>query len=352
MKNLEKTTLLAASIVVIIAGARFASPILQPLLLSLFLAIIFGSPVASLRRKGLSPLLAAGLVATLIVAIVSAMFVMFSSAIEEFHQAVPRYHAEFSELLDRITAWLSAQGITVSEQAVEAALHPGEAISYLASFIGGVSGTLSNVFLILFTVAFLLVDAAGFPRKLAANIPEQQQSVLAMVRDLVHSLNDYMEAKALISVVTALLIWLGLFLLEVEYAELWALVAFLLNFIPTVGSIIAAIPVVLLSILDMDAFHTTMIIALYLTVNVVMGNVVEPAWMGRRMGLSTLAIFLSVIFWGWMFGAVGTLLSVPLTMVVKFIAESNPGVSWLGVLLSAPPPEVRVEKEQAISGQE
>ena len=339
LRSVANTTLLVASVVVIIAGARFASPLLQPLLMSLFLAIIFGSPVASLRRRGLSPWFAAGLVAVIIVSIVSAVFVMFSHAIEQFHKAVPLYHREFDELLNRTTSWLSARGIKVSEQAVEAAFHPGRALSYFASFIGGVSGALSNIFLILFTVAFLLVDAAGFPRKLAANIPHHQHSVLAMVRDLVQSLNDYMEAKAVISLATALLVWLGLYLLEVDFAELWALLAFFLNFIPTIGSIIAAVPVVLLSVLDMDPLHTMLVVALYLGVNIVMGNVVEPAWMGRRVGLSTLTVFLSVIFWGWMFGAVGTLLSVPLTMVVKFVAERHPGASWLALLLSAPPPD-------------
>ena len=125
----------------------------------------------------------------------------------------------------------------------------------------------------------------------------------------------------------------------IKYPVLWGLLAFLLNFIPTVGSIIAAFPVLLLALLSLDPVLLMMIVALYLAVNIIVGNFIEPIWMGEEVGLSTLFVFLSMVFWGWLFGPVGMLLSVPLTVSVKFLALRNPRTLWLSVLLSN-----RVEK--------
>jgi predicted PurR-regulated permease PerM len=132
----------------------------------------------------------------------------------------------------------------------------------------------------------------------------------------------------------------------IKYPVLWGLLAFLLNFIPTVGSIIAAFPVLLLALISLDPVLLMMIVALYLTVNIVVGNFIEPIWMGEEVGLSTLFVFLSMVFWGWLFGPVGMLLSVPLTVSVKFLALRNPRTLWLSVLLSNRVEKVTVDVAQ------
>ena len=114
----------------------------------------------------------------------------------------------------------------------------------------------------------------------------------------------------------------------------------MLNFVPNIGSIVAAVPAVLLAMLQLDPAMVLVVIAIYVVVNVVIGNVVEPMLMGQRVGLSTLTVFLSLVFWGWMFGAVGMLLSVPLSMVVKFAVQSSPTTRWIAVLLSRAPEPV------------
>jgi predicted PurR-regulated permease PerM len=167
-------------------------------------------------------------------------------------------------------------------------------------------------------------------------------------------MNSYITTKAMLSLLTGGLISAGMWLMDVQFALLWGFLAFLLNFIPNIGSIIAAVPAVLLSLLERDPLLTGMIIALYLLVNTLVGNIIEPRFMGHRLGLSTLAVFLSLIFWGWVFGPVGMLLSVPLTMVIKFIAEQQAGSAWFAVLISSSPPrsddepaEPRSESNQA-----
>jgi predicted PurR-regulated permease PerM len=190
--------------------------------------------------------------------------------------------------------------------------------------------------LIVFTVIFMLSDVNLFKRKLAWH--QQRHSAveeqLGSLSDLVVLLATYTKIKAAVSLLTGILIWLGLSLMGIKYPVLWGLLAFLLNFIPTIGSIIAAFPVLLLALLSLDPVLLMMIVALYLGVNIVVGNFVEPVWMGGEVGLSTLIVFLSMVFWGWLFGPVGMILSVPLTIAVKFLSLRNPNTLWLAVLLS------------------
>jgi predicted PurR-regulated permease PerM len=138
-----------------------------------------------------------------------------------------------------------------------------------------------------------------------------------------------------VSLGTGLCVSIGLFFLGLDYAPLWGLLAFLFNYIPNVGSIIAAVPAVLLAVVQLDLGHALLVAALYLIVNVIMGNAVEPRLMGQKLGLSALVIFISLVFWGWVLGPVGMLLSVPLTMVVKIALEVNESTRWLAILLSS-----------------
>ncbi len=146
-----------------------------------------------------------------------------------------------------------------------------------------------------------------------------------------------MVIKTLVSLATgiAIAIWLGV--LGVDYAMLWGLLAFLLNYVPNIGSIIAAIPAVLLALVQLGVGSALLAALGFLVVNAAIGNVIEPRFMGRGLGLSTLVVFLSLVFWGWVLGPVGMLLSVPLTMTVKIALESNEDTRWIAILLGPQP---------------
>ena len=184
---------------------------------------------------------------------------------------------------------------------------------------------------------FMLVDVLDFPRKMKAVEGSSSEKMLEQVAQLVKSTNEYTAIKALMSLGTGVLIWLGLAILGLDFALLWGVIAFLLNFIPNIGSILAAVPAVLLALIQLGPANALIVIAIYVAVNTIMGNVVETKIMGSRLGLSTLTVFLSLVFWGWIFGSVGMLLSVPLTMAVKFAAMNNPQTRWFGILLSPAP---------------
>ncbi len=141
--------------------------------------------------------------------------------------------------------------------------------------------------------------------------------------------------------VTGLLVWIGVTLVGLDFAVLWGFVAFMFNFVPTIGSIIAAVPAVVLALIQLGPGPALVLTGIYMAINIVIGNFVEPTVMGRSVGLSALAVFLSLVFWGWLLGPVGMLLSVPLTMTLRSALSRGESTRWLAILLG---PEIRPEK--------
>jgi predicted PurR-regulated permease PerM len=152
---------------------------------------------------------------------------------------------------------------------------------------------------------------------------------------IIHNVRNYLGIKTLTSFATGLFIALGLKVIGVQYAFFWGLIAFLMNYIPNIGSLIAAIPALLIVMIENSFADLMWTIGLYGIVNLVIGNIVEPKLMGDGLGLSTLVVLLSLVFWGWVFGPVGMFLSVPFTMVIKIVLETNDSSKWLSVLLDS-----------------
>ncbi len=145
--------------------------------------------------------------------------------------------------------------------------------------------------------------------------------------------------------VVAIWVWA----LGIDFPVIWGLLAFLLNFIPNLRSIIAAVPPVFLGYIQFGIGRAVLVAAGFGVVNLIFGNVVEPKFMGRKLGLFPLVAFLSLVFWGWVWGPVGMLLSVPMTMVVKIALESNPSTRWISILLDS---EASVTQSLANQAQE
>ena len=181
-------------------------------------------------------------------------------------------------------------------------------------------------------MVFILTEAWSFPRKLGAVLASPERD-LPHFKRFAEKLNRYFAIKTTVSVGTGIFVGLALWLLGVDFPVLWGMLAFLLNYVPNIGSVLAAVPPVLLAAIQLGPLKAVATACVFLVVNVVMGSVVEPKFMGRELGLSTLVVFLSLVFWGWMLGPVGMLLSVPLTMTVKIALEANPSTDWLAHLL-------------------
>lgn len=336
--------LTAAAFVIVVAGMRAAQPLIVPFLLSVFVAIIAGPPVFWLERRGLHRLLAMLAVLAALAGVGLAISALVGASIRKFTRDLPLYKARLAEETQGAVDWLRERGVPVAGEDLGQYLDPGATIQLVADLFNSFGGVLANAFLIFLTVVFILFEAHSFPRKVRAVLADPEQS-LARFDGFSEDLKRYLAIKSIASLGTggAVAVWLAV--LGVDYPLLWGLLAFLLNYIPNIGSVIAAVPAVLFAYIQLGPAVALWSGVGYLLVNVVVGNVIEPRFMGRGLGLSTLVVFVSLVFWGWVLGPVGMFLSVPLTTTAKIALNSNESTHWIAVLLG---PEDGVDQEPAI----
>jgi len=329
-----KTLVVLACLVVVLAGIKAASVIMVPFLLSAFIAIACSPLINWASRYKIPRAFSVTLVILLIVVIGFMLAGLVTQSLSEFRQNMPQYQqqlaGEFAWIIDKLATF----NIIIDKNLILSYLDPGTAMSVATNFLAGMGNVLSNLFLILLTVIFMLFEAESMPKRIhiALSDPDMQ---LSHIDRFLRSVNSYLAIKTLVSLGTGLFIGVWLYVLGVDHFLLWAVLSFLLNFIPNIGSIIAAVPAVLMAFVEFGVGTAGLAGLGFLLVNTLMGNMIEPRFMGKGLGLSTLVVFLSLIFWGWLLGSVGMLLSVPLTMVVKIALESRPETQWLAVLLSS-----------------
>jgi len=198
------------------------------------------------------------------------------------------------------------------------------------------SETVRSGLLVLLIVIFMLLEAGGLPAKLrmAFHLTGEAEDRLGRLSGVIRR---YTTIKTLASLATAICIWVWLWILGIDFAVLWAILAFLLNFIPFVGAILMMIPAVLMALVQTDLSTTLLVVLGYLVVNTVIGSFLETRMMGKELGISTLAVLLSLLFWGWVLGTVGVFLAVPLTMSLIIALDSSPQTRPIATLLG---PEV------------
>ena len=324
--------LVAAAFVIVVVGMQAASTLLGPILLAVFIAVVVTPPLRFMRRLGAPKWVALVVIGFLLLDLGSLLALTTTGAVEGFRDSLPTYQERLVLLTDQFGTWLEGVGMENSREAVPDIFDPAVATGLTKSFLSNVSGLFSTGMLVLFTVLFILLEAAGMPAKLKAAFNTTAESD-ARLRKMLSSINQYMIIKTLASLATAFFIWVWLWYLGLDFAVLWALLAFMLNFVPFVGSILMAIPAVLLALVQTD-LQTTLLVALgYLVVNTAIGSILEPKIMGKGLGISTLAVFLSLLFWGFVFGTVGVFLSVPLTMVLIIALDASPLTRPIAILL-------------------
>ena len=332
------TMLILASFMGIVAGLKVASAFLVPILLAIFIATISAPPLLWLKNKGLPTAVALLVVILSILLAGSLVVAVAGTSVTELQNQLPSYAERLHKLLLSILAFTKSLGIEFSIEDIEKFVNPSVLTSAATAAINELGQLLTKAFLIFLMVVFILLEVSTLPAKLNAIFSKPGES-LARLDNFKSSLQRYLLIKTLTSLATGILVGLWLWVLGVDFAVLWALLAFLLNFVPNIGSIIAAIPAVLVALLQTDVNTMVWVILGYVVINVGIGTVLEPRLAGKHLGLSPMIVFFSLVFWGWVLGAVGMLLSVPLTMIVRLVAESNEQTRWLAVLLSDRAPE-------------
>ena len=329
-----KMLLVLASLVIVLAGIKAASTIVVPFLLSVFIAIACSPIIQWTSRFGVPRWLSITLVILMIVVFGFLLAGLVGQSMAEFRLNLPEYRAkldsEFAWMVDKLAQY----NIHLNRDLLDSHFDPGVAMGVATDFITGLGGVLSNLVLILLTVVFMLFEADTIPKRLHVAMADPDMKFQHVDR-FIQSVKNYLAIKTVVSLATGLIIGVWLWVMEIDHFMLWAVLAFMLNYIPNIGSIIAAVPVVMIAFVQYGAASAGFAALGFVLVNTIMGNMVEPRLMGRGMGLSTLVVFLSLVFWGWMLGTVGMLLSVPLTMVVKIALESRSESQWLAALLSS-----------------
>ncbi len=325
----------AASFVVVVAGLRAAQIIVVPFLLSVFLAVVSVPFMRWLQSRRVPTALAMACTVLAAVGVLGLLAVVLGRSINQFANVAPAYQANLQELMDSTLGLLEGWGVPTAEWQSLDLLPLDGVFDVLGTALSALASVASNAFLVLLTVIFVLMEAAGFSAKLKAAFGSG--ATFGPPERMARQVQNYLVIKTAVSAVTGTVVGLWVAAMGLDFALLWGLVAFLLNFIPNLGSIIAAIPAVLLAMVQFGPGRAAVIAAGYLVVNIVFGSVVEPMLMGRRLGLSTLVVFASLVFWGFVWGPVGMLFSVPLTMVVKIALENSKDFRWVAVMLDANP---------------
>jgi AI-2 transport protein TqsA len=337
-----------ASLCVVIAGLRAAGPIVVPVLFSAFLSVLAVPPVNWLQARRVPDWLAVTIVFVGVISAFVLISVLVGSSIASFSENLPAYKERLVDMTSSWLVWLENQGVEVSTEALLAQIDAGRAADLAGAMVAGIGSLLSDTVFVLLTTAFIMAEATGLPRKLQAALGDKGD--VERFRGIISDMKEYLSIKTNISLVSGLLAGVLCWAVGIDYAVLWGVITFLLHYIPNFGAVIAAVPPVLLGFVQFGWERSAVVLIGFLIISTVMGNIVEPRVTGRRLGLSSLAVFLSLVFWGWVWGPLGMFLSVPLTMLVKILLENSDDLKWMAVLLgSGAETEQRIVEESGVT---
>ena len=333
---------LLASLVVVVYGVKYAAPVLVPTAMALFLAILSLPVMMFLRRRRVPGWLAITVSILLNVGVFGLLLLLAGGSVAQFQERLPEYAESLNALeLIFIKDLEGRTGLALSAQMGPGLLDPTVVVEMARRVVGYSVQFVATTVFVFIVMSFMLSEAVVFPEKLAY-VRGGQSTIHPRFHRVVSEVQSYLRIKTAISATVGLLLGLWCWFMELDFPVLLGMTAFILHFVPTVGSIIAAVPAVLLSLVIYGSpAHALVTGAGYLTVNMLLGNILEPHLQGHRLNLSTVVVVLSLLFWGWAWGPVGALLSVPLTNMVKIWLENTHDLRWVAVLLNsgAPKPE-------------
>jgi predicted PurR-regulated permease PerM len=249
---------------------------------------------------------------------------------------LPQYQAALFAQTDRVWQWLEAYGVDVPEATLREYFDPQWLLRYLGTIASTLGDVLITTFIIVIVAIFILLEGSALPDKIR-RLDGLSFETWTRLRQIVADVRRYMFLKTVMSLLTGALVALWLLALGIEFPILLGVLAFALNYIPTIGSIVAAVPGILLAFIEFGLGTAALTTLAYVVINVGISNGIEPRYLGNGLGLSPLVVILSVLFWGWVLGAMGMLIAVPLTMTVKIALESSDDTRWIAVLMSGRP---------------
>ncbi|MDQ3034581.1 MAG: AI-2E family transporter [Myxococcota bacterium] len=330
-----KTVLVLAALVLIIAGLRVAGGFFLPMLTALFLAVISAPIVRFLEVRARMPeALAIVLTLLLDMGLVVGFGALLWTSFSGFAEAIPGYQIALNALAHQTIDALREWGFRVDYGLLDELQSTGAVMGVVGDVVHQLTQILSNTVLVILLLAFLLFETRAAREKLQLLLgranPHLEKSALAA-----YEVQRYLVVKTVLSVLTGVLTGCWMAVMGLEFPLLWGLLTFLLNYIPSLGPAISLIPPLLVALLTLGPGPAAGVAAGHLSIGFVIGSVMEPRMMGQTLGLSTLVVFVSMFFWGWLWGPVGALFAVPLTMLLRSALEVNEDTRWIAVLLGS-----------------
>lgn len=317
-----------AAIFIIIGAIKLSRPIVLPLFIALFVSITLSLPINFLVVKKVPRTLA-----IIIVLIVSGGTIyLFGNIIgknsTEFVKNIPQYQETLSQSLS------GTQLGDLIEETITEGPDQNKVMGFILNTLSEVQRVIGHIVFIAILTLFMIFELDVFPIKFKAIFGRKgKKGAEKNLMLITKNITTYLGIKTISSLATGLLIYIALRIIGVDYAILWAMLAFLFNYIPNIGSMIAAIPALLFAWVQLGGTGFFWTGITYLVVNMIIGSFIEPKILGKGMGLSTFVVFLSLVFWGWVLGPIGMFLSVPLTMVLKIMLSSNKSSNYFSILL-------------------
>lgn len=328
------------ALVVVIAGLRQAADILVPVAFAGFITVLLQPAVRRLRHWGVPVAIAIPLVVIALLTLLALVASFVGASVNAFAAAVPRYQRRVFETAALLTQWLEGHRVRIDFTQLLTSLDASAILPWVGGALTQVASMLSYVIFVLLMVVFLLFDAIDLPARLRIAF-DRPEAELEQVRLVASEINHYIVLKTYLCLTTGVATLIILQLLHVDFAPLWALLAVVLGYVPNIGPIAASAPPVLLGLLQAGPGHMAIVLGSLAALHTVVGNLIEPQLLGRRLGLSSFVVFVSLIAWGWVWGAGGMLLSVPLTMTVKIMLENSREWRWLAILMGTGTDSVR-----------
>jgi AI-2 transport protein TqsA len=324
-----------AALIIIFAAIIYAKSIVTPFIIALFISIVCEQPISWLEKKGLPRWLALLVVVLGLIIVFTGLAFLIGGAISSFTANLSKYESTLTDLRDSLINFLNEKGIKTPKDQIINLIQPAKILEFTAGALNKLLNMMGNIFLIFLIILFTLMEFGSFSIKARAILAGSDES-LSYFSTILQNIRQYLGIKTLICLLTGVFVYIALLIVGVDYPLLWALIAALMNYIPNIGSIIAAVPAVLFALIELGLGGAIWTLVSFMLVNNILGNFVEPRIMAKGLGLSTLVVFLSLIFWGFVLGPVGMFLSVPFTMTIKIILEQNERTKWLALLLGTP----------------
>lgn len=341
--------MIAAASVIILFGLRSAQALLVPTIIAMFLSVLSAPLLRSFRKKRIPAGVAVISVVLIDLAVIAAISVLVATTVAEVTDSLPEYRKRFDTLITDFTAYLNSRGLRVRRSVFEGAFDPANILAAIVDTLSSFAAAVSSLVLILLAMVFILLEAATFRGKLAHAIGDPEP-FLKRFSAISNEVQRYLGYKTGLNVLTGIALGLICLATGVDFPLLWGLVGFFLSYIPNLGSLVATVPPVFLALVEFGFWRAVIVLVSYVVTNTLLGNVLEPMVLGRRLGLSPLVVFLSLILWGWVWGPIGMLLSVPLTMVVKISLENSEHYGWIAVLLDSKPVSPKVLPKGEVRG--